>query len=70
MADRIRTTGGQADTAVVDALDASAVNDHIDAVVEKTGSVDISVNLITQEALFQPLADISTPDSSRPSARP
>ncbi|RSM70784.1 KR domain-containing protein [Kibdelosporangium aridum] len=62
VADRIRAEGGQAETAVVDALDASAVNDHIDAVVEKTGSVDISVNVITQDAIFQPLADISTPD--------
>ncbi|MFC0111828.1 SDR family NAD(P)-dependent oxidoreductase [Kibdelosporangium aridum] len=62
VADRIRTAGGQAETAVVDALDASAVNDHIDAVVEKTGSMDISINLIAQEAIFQPLADISTSD--------
>lgn len=62
VADRIRAAGGQAETAVVDAMDASAVNDHIDAVAEKAGSVDISVNLITQEGIFQPLADISTPD--------
>jgi 3-oxoacyl-[acyl-carrier protein] reductase len=62
VAERIRAADGQAETAVVDAMDASAVNDHIDAVVEKTGSVDISVNLISQEAIFQPLADISTPD--------
>jgi 3-oxoacyl-[acyl-carrier protein] reductase len=62
VADRIRAAGGQAETAVVDALDASAVNDHIDAVVEKTGSVDISVNVITMEGIFQPLADISTTD--------
>ncbi|GHH40766.1 SDR family NAD(P)-dependent oxidoreductase [Lentzea cavernae] len=62
VADRIRAAGGQAETAVVDATDASAVNDHIDAVVEKAGSVDISVNVITSEGLFQPLADIPTPD--------
>ncbi|MEV6235431.1 SDR family oxidoreductase [Lentzea sp. NPDC051838] len=62
VADRIRAAGGQAETAVVDALDASAVNDHLDAVVEKTGSVDISVNVITLEGIFQPLADISTND--------
>ncbi|MCE7009883.1 SDR family oxidoreductase [Kibdelosporangium philippinense] len=62
VADRIRAEGGQAETAVVDALDASAVNDHIDAVVEKSGSVDISINLIGLDAIFQPLADISTAD--------
>ncbi|ALG09661.1 SDR family NAD(P)-dependent oxidoreductase [Kibdelosporangium phytohabitans] len=60
VADRIRAAGGQAETAVVDALDASAVDDHIDAVVEKSGGVDISINLITQEGIFQPLADIAT----------
>ncbi|MQY10953.1 putative 2,4-dienoyl-CoA reductase [Streptomyces sp. RB5] len=61
VADKIRAAGGQAETAVVDALDASAVNDHIDAVMAKAGSVDVSINLITNEGLFQPLADISTP---------
>ena len=38
------------------------MNDHIDAVVEKAGSVDISVNVITLEGIFQPLSDISTSD--------
>ncbi|SDF38116.1 NAD(P)-dependent dehydrogenase, short-chain alcohol dehydrogenase family [Lentzea fradiae] len=58
VAARIRDAGGQVETAVVDALDAAAVNDHVDAVVEKTGGVDVSVNVITMEGLFQPLADI------------
>lgn len=62
VADRIRAAGGQVETAVVDAMDAAAVNDHVDSVVEKTGSVDISINLITLEGIFQPLSDISTPD--------
>lgn len=62
VADRIRAAGGQAETAVVDALDPAAVNDHVDAVVEKTGALDISVNVITMDGLFQPLADIS-PDA-------
>jgi len=60
VADRIRAAGGQAETAVVDALDEAAVNDHIDAVAEKAGSVDISINVTTQDAIFQPLAGIST----------
>ncbi|TCO55854.1 SDR family NAD(P)-dependent oxidoreductase [Actinocrispum wychmicini] len=62
VANSIRDAGGQAETAVVDALDASAVNDHIDAVVEKAGSVDISINVISHEGAFQPLADIPTAD--------
>jgi len=62
VADRIRKAGGQAETAVVDAMDAKAVNDHIETVVEKTGSVDISVNVIPLDGIFQPLAEISTAD--------
>ncbi|MEV6716678.1 SDR family oxidoreductase [Lentzea sp. NPDC051208] len=62
VAERIRSAGGQVETAVVDAMDASSVNDHIDAVAEKAGSVDISVNVITGEGIFQPLAEISTED--------
>lgn len=65
VAEQIRAAGGRAETAVVDVLDASAVNDHADAVVEKTGSLDISVNVISQEAIFAPLTDISVPDFAR-----
>lgn len=61
-ADTIRAAGGRAETAVVDALDAAAVDDHAEAVVEKTGSLDISINVISQDAVFGPLIDISVPD--------
>ena len=61
-ADEVRAAGGQAETAVVDALDEPAVNDHADSVVETTGSLDISVNVITQDAIFQPLIDIPVKD--------
>ena len=46
VAEQIRAAGGQAETAVVDVLDEPAVNDHADAVVGTTGSLDISVNVI------------------------
>ncbi|MFJ1459347.1 SDR family NAD(P)-dependent oxidoreductase [Nocardia sp. N2S4-5] len=59
VADKICGAGGRAETAVVDALDAAAVADHAAAVAEKSGSPDISVNVIGYEALFQPLVDIS-----------
>jgi 3-oxoacyl-[acyl-carrier protein] reductase len=62
VADTIRADGGQVDTAVVDALDEAAVNDHADSVVETTGRLDISVNVITQDAIFQPLSDIPVDD--------
>jgi NAD(P)-dependent dehydrogenase (short-subunit alcohol dehydrogenase family) len=62
VADEIRAAGGQAETAVVDALDESAVNDHADDVVKTAGSLDISVNVITQDAVFKPLLDIPVDD--------
>jgi 3-oxoacyl-[acyl-carrier protein] reductase len=65
VAEEIRAAGGQAETAVVDVLDEAAVNDHADAVVETTGSLDISVNVISQDAIFQPLLDISVKDFGR-----
>lgn len=65
VAEKIRATGGQVETAVVDALDEAAVNDHADAVVKTTGSLDISVNVISQDAIFQPLLDIPVEDFAR-----
>jgi 3-oxoacyl-[acyl-carrier protein] reductase len=62
VADKIRADGGHVDTAVVDALDEAAVNDHADSVVETTGSLDISVNVIAQDAIFKPLSDIPVDD--------
>ena len=62
VAEQIRAAGGQAETVVVDVLDEPAVNDHADAVVGTTGSLDISVNVITQEAIFRPLLDIPVKD--------
>jgi 3-oxoacyl-[acyl-carrier protein] reductase len=47
VADDIRAAGGQAETAVVDALDEQAVDLHAEAVVAEGGSVDISFNLIS-----------------------
>ena len=46
VADQIRTAGGQADVAVVDALDERAVTAYIDHVVDRAGRVDVSFNVI------------------------
>jgi NAD(P)-dependent dehydrogenase (short-subunit alcohol dehydrogenase family) len=46
VADEIRADGGAAETAEVDALDEHAVTGHLDGVVEKAGSIDISFNAI------------------------
>ena len=44
----ITAAGGRADATVLDALDEQAVEDHLARVVEETGRVDVSFNLITR----------------------
>jgi 3-oxoacyl-[acyl-carrier protein] reductase len=43
----IRAAGGTVETAVFDALDERAIDEHADAVAARAGSLDISVNVIT-----------------------
>ena len=43
----IRSAGGRAETAVVDALDERAVDEHVDGVVARTGSLDVSMNVMS-----------------------
>ncbi|MGO4292022.1 SDR family NAD(P)-dependent oxidoreductase [Chitinophaga sp. RAB17] len=67
VADEIIAAGGLAEVAVVDALDQQAVNAHLDMVVAKTGSVDISFNLIGIEAKQNiPLLDMNPDDFVHP----
>src|ERR687893_584650 len=49
VAQEIRSAGGVAETAQVDALDEQAVDKYVDAVAESAGSVDISFNLISYQ---------------------
>jgi NAD(P)-dependent dehydrogenase (short-subunit alcohol dehydrogenase family) len=44
VAKEIVAAGGVAETAQVDALDANAVDEHLDGVVERAGAVDVSFN--------------------------
>ncbi len=46
IADEIRLDGGQIETAIVDALDEQAVETHLNKVIGRTHSVDISFNAI------------------------
>jgi 3-oxoacyl-[acyl-carrier protein] reductase len=63
----IRASGGLAETACVDALDAVAVDEHADAVVARAGSLDISFNLISHgDVQGTPLAEMSLEDFERP----
>ena len=47
VAGEIWAAGGRAETAVVDALDEAAVEQHADSVIAAAGSIDISFNLIS-----------------------
>lgn len=67
VAEEIRSAGGVTETAQVDALDETAVDEHADAVVASAGSIDISFNLISQGDVQEaPLAEMSLEDFERP----
>jgi 3-oxoacyl-[acyl-carrier protein] reductase len=66
VAEEIRSSGGVADTAVVDALDERAVDEYVDGVVERAGQIDISFNLISYGDVQEPLTEISVEDFTRP----
>ena len=66
-ASQIRSAGGAAETARVDALDERAVAEHAGAVAAAAGSLDISVNLISHgDVQGTPLAEMSLDDFERP----
>jgi short chain dehydrogenase len=61
VAEEIRSAGGATETAQVDALDEQAVDEHADALAERTGSIDVSINLISYADLQgTPLAEMAT----------
>jgi 3-oxoacyl-[acyl-carrier protein] reductase len=67
VAEQIRAAGGSAETAVVDALDAEAVDVHADAVAAAAGGIDVSFNLITHPYTFgTPLAEMAVDDFLAP----
>jgi 3-oxoacyl-[acyl-carrier protein] reductase len=69
VADCIRTAGGRAETAVVDALDERAVDEHADAVAARAGSLDISFNLISHGVVQgTPMAEMAVDDYTGPVA--
>ena len=67
VANKIRSAGGVAETARVDALDEEAVDRHADAVVAKAGGIDISFNLISHgDVQGTPLVEMALADFERP----
>lgn len=67
VADSIRTAGGRVETAIVDALDERAVDEHADAVAADTGRLDISFNLISHGVVQgTPMAEMAVEDYTDP----
>jgi len=67
VAEEIRSAGGAAETAEVDALDEQAVDVHADAVAAEAGGIDISFNLISHgDVQGTPLAEMALEDFERP----
>jgi NAD(P)-dependent dehydrogenase (short-subunit alcohol dehydrogenase family) len=66
VAAEIRSKGGVAHTAVVDALDEQAVDDFVDAVIERAGQIDVSFNLIAYGDVQKPLMEITIDDFLQP----
>jgi 3-oxoacyl-[acyl-carrier protein] reductase len=67
VADDIAAADGRAHVAVVDALDEAAVDAHAAAVVERSGTLDISVNVISdQDVQGTPMIEMSVEDYVRP----
>jgi len=67
IAEAIRSAGGAAETAEVDALDEQAVDQHADAVATEAGRIDISFNLITHPYTHgTPLAEMAVDDFMAP----
>jgi 3-oxoacyl-[acyl-carrier protein] reductase len=59
----IRSAGGTAETAVVDALDARAVDEHADAIAAEAGGIDISMNTITHQSVHgKPIVEMELED--------
>src|ERR1035441_7009860 len=69
VADEIIKSGGKAEANEVDALDEKAINEHIESVVRKAGTVDISFNAVGDDIVMNiPLVDIGVDDFVQPIA--
>ena len=67
VADQIRAAGGSVSTATVDALDETAVDEHATEVVRETGSLDVSMNVITHPFTHgTPLVELAVEDYLAP----
>lgn len=66
VAEEIRSNGGSAETAVVDALNGQVVDQYVEEVVAQAGHIDISFNVIGYGDVQEPLLEISVEDFLQP----
>ena len=69
IAKEIRSAGGSADAAEVDALDERAIDKHLQSVIDRTGRVDISFNAVgipNSKILGVPLIELEVQQFSLP----
>jgi 3-oxoacyl-[acyl-carrier protein] reductase len=67
VAEEIRSAGGSASSAIVDALDEAAVDRHASEVVGESGSLDVSMNVITHPHTHgTPLVELAVEDYMAP----
>ncbi|MFC5216539.1 SDR family NAD(P)-dependent oxidoreductase [Streptomyces coerulescens] len=66
LAEDIRTAGGDAETAVVDARDEAAVDAFVDGVAARAGRIDVSFNAVGYGDIQKPLMEISEGDFLQP----
>jgi 3-oxoacyl-[acyl-carrier protein] reductase len=66
VADEIRSEGGQAETAALNALNENEVNRFVDDVVMQAGRIDISFNLISYGDIQKPLMELSVVEFMQP----
>jgi 3-oxoacyl-[acyl-carrier protein] reductase len=67
VAEEIRSAGGAAETAEVDALDEKSVDEHADAVAAEAGGIEISMNVISHPYTHgTPLAEMDVDDFMAP----
>jgi 3-oxoacyl-[acyl-carrier protein] reductase len=67
VAGEISAVGGTAEAARVDVLDEQAIEEHVDAVAEEAGSIDVSFNAISiRDVQLIPLAEMSREDFVSP----
>ena len=69
VAEQIRSAGGAAEAARVDALDEGAIDEHADTVAASAGSIDVSFNAISiRDVQLIPLAEMTREDFMSPIA--